>query len=134
MVHDNTSLKSVKTLKQSIESNPKITTMWSSKVTEVFGIGHVESAHVENVLTGQATWIDVHGIFIYIGRCPPQDIIRFDVNLDESGHIITDECMRTNINGVYAIGDIRSKQVRQIAPAISDGMIAAINVERDFFR
>ena len=73
------------------------------------------------------------GVFIYIGRCPPQDIIRFDIELDEQGFIVTDDYMRTNISGVYAAGDIRSKQVRQIAPAVSDGMIAAINVERDFF-
>ena len=57
---------------------------------------------------------------------PPQDIVRFDVNLDEQGFIVTDEFMRTNIKGVYAAGDIRSKQVRQIAPAVSDGMIAAL--------
>jgi thioredoxin reductase (NADPH) len=134
MVHTYDQLRAVKKLKQKIEQNANITMMWNSKITEVFGVDHVERVKTENILNGQSTWLDAQGIFIYIGRCPPQDIIRFDINLDEKGYIITDEYMRTNIPGVYAAGDIRSKQVRQIAPAVSDGMIAAINIERDYFR
>ena len=134
MVHTFDQLRAVKKLKQKIESNPNITLMWNSKVTELFGVDHVERVKTENMLNGQSTWLDAQGVFIYIGRCPPQDIVRFDIELDEKGHVITDEYMRTNISGVYAAGDIRSKQVHQIAPAVSDGMIAAINVERDFFR
>ena len=134
IVHTHNQLRAVKKLKKTIEQNSKITIMWDSKVEEVFGIDHVERVKTENILNGQSTWLDAQGVFIYIGRCPPQDIVEFDIELDENGFIITDECMRTNINGVYAAGDIRSKQVRQIAPAVSDGMIAAINVERDFFR
>ncbi|MEK9727821.1 MAG: FAD-dependent oxidoreductase [Candidatus Margulisiibacteriota bacterium] len=134
MVHNYDSIRAVKKLKSSIESNSKITIMWNSKVTELFGVDHVERVHTENVITGQSTWLDAQGVFIYVGRVPPQDIVRFDIELDEKGFIVTDEYMRTNIKGVYAAGDIRSKQVRQIAPAVSDGMIAAINVERDFFR
>ena len=134
MVHNYDSIRAVKKLKNSIESNEKITIMWNSKVTELFGVDHVERVKTENVITGQSTWLDAQGVFIYIGRVPPQDIVRFDVQLDEQGFIVTDEFMRTNIKGVYAAGDIRSKQVRQIAPAVSDGMIAAINIERDYFR
>ena len=83
-------------------------------------------------MTEQHHWIDVKGIFVYIGRIPAKDILNFDLRIDEGGYIITDEYMRTNIEGIYAAGDFRSKQVRQIATAVSDGMIAAINVERDF--
>ena len=56
-----------------------------------------------------------------------QDIVRFDIELDEDGYIVTDEYMRTNIPGVYAAGDIRSKQVRQIAPAVSGGAPLILN-------
>ena len=134
IIHTFDQLRAVKKLKQKIEENSAITCMWNSKVTEVFGIDHVERVKTENILNGQSTWLDAQGVFIYVGRTPPQDIVSFDIDLDENGYVITDECMRTNIGGVYAAGDIRSKQVRQIAPAVSDGMIAAINVERDFFR
>ena len=53
---------------------------------------------------------------------------------DEDGFVLTDEFMRTNIPGIYAAGDIRAKQIRQIATAVSDGMVAGINIERDIFR
>ena len=134
MVHNYDSIRAVKKLKQRIESTENISIMWNSKVIDLFGVDHVERVQTEKVITGQSTWMDAQGVFIYIGRVPPQDIIRFDIELDEQGFVVTDDCMRTNINGIYAAGDIRSKQVRQIAPAVSDGMIAAINVERDFFR
>ena len=126
--------RAVKRLRASIESNPKISLVWNTKVTELFGIDHVERVKTENIVNGQTTWLDAQCVFVYIGRVPPQDIIQFDIELDAKGFIITDDCMRTNIQGVYAAGDIRSKQVRQIATAVSDGMIAAINVERDIFR
>ena len=60
--------------------------------------------------------------------------IEYQKEIFKDGFIITDEMMRTNIDGIYAAGDIRVKQIRQIATAISDGMIAAINIERDLFR
>ncbi|MBT5856105.1 FAD-dependent oxidoreductase [bacterium] len=134
MVHSKDHLRAVKSIKQSVETNPKIDIFWDSKVSEVFGIDRVEKAKVENTVNSQHTWLDVKGIFVYVGRIPPEDIISVEIDTDEDGFIITDEFMRTNIPGIYAAGDIRSKQVRQIATAVSDGMIASINVERDFFR
>ena len=73
----------------------------------------------------------VQGVFIYVGRIPPKDLISVELEVDEKGYFITDDYMRTNIPGIYAAGDIRSKQIRQIATAVSDGMIAAINAEKD---
>lgn len=134
MVHTYDSIRAVQRLRSSIERNPKISLVWNTKVTELFGIDHVERVKTENIVNGQTTWLDAQCVFVYIGRVPPQDIIQFDIELDARGFIITDDCMRTNIQGVYAAGDIRSKQVRQIATAVSDGMIAAINIERDIFR
>ncbi|MDA1352868.1 MAG: FAD-dependent oxidoreductase [bacterium] len=133
LVHSSNQLRAVKTIKEKILNNPKITPMWDSKVTEVFGIDKVEKTKVVSAITQNHTWIDVKGIFVYIGRIPPS-ILNIELRIDEDGYIITDEFMRTNIPGVYAAGDIRSKQIRQIATAVSDGMVAAINVERDIFR
>ena len=78
--------------------------------------------------------INVKGVFIYVGRVPSKQVFHIGIKTDEEGFIITDEYMRTSIPGIYAVGDIRSKQIRQIATAVSDGMIAAINIERDLFR
>jgi len=134
IIHHYDHIRAVKSLKESIAANPKIDIMWDSQVTEVFGIDKVEKIKVVNTINQQHTWIDVKGIFVYVGRIPPKEIISAEIDIDENGFIITDEYMRTNIPGVYAAGDIRTKQVRQIATAVSDGMIAAINVERDIFR
>ena len=70
MVHNYDSIRAVKKLKQRIETNEKITIMWNSKVIDVFGVDHVEQVHTENVITGQSTWLDAQGIFIYVGRVP----------------------------------------------------------------
>lgn len=134
MIHQHDHIRAVKKLKNRIEQNPKIDIMWDSQVTEAFGIDKVEKIKVTHIINQQYTWLDVKGIFVYVGRKPPKEIVSLDVEVDEGGYIITDEFMRTNIEGIYAAGDIRNKQVRQIATAVSDGMIAAINVERDLFR
>ncbi len=131
LIHQSSQLKAVATLKEKILNNEKINPMWDSKVTEIFGINTVEKIKVENMMNSQYTWLDVKGVFVYIGRVPSKIIFHLNLNLDEKGYLITDEFMRTNIPGIYAAGDIRVKQIRQIATAVSDGMIAAINAERD---
>jgi len=134
MVHDSSQLKAVPSLRDKIQKNPKIDMMWDARVTEVFGIDKVERAKIVSTINDQHAWLTISGIFPYVGRIPPNEIILPEVEVDESGFIVTDDYMRTNIKGIYAAGDIRSKQVRQIATSVSDGMIAAINIERDFFR
>ena len=88
----------------------------------------LEKIKVENLHNHQTTWLDLKGLFIYVGRIPSEETCRFGVALDEEGFILTDDYMRTDVPGIYAAGDIRSKQIRQIQPAIADGMIAAVNI------
>jgi len=134
LIHQSDSIKAVKTLKEKITNNPKIQIIWDSKLEDVFGIDKVEKIKIAHRITEQHTWIDVKGVFVYVGRIPPQEILDLNIETDAKGFVITDECMRTSVNGIYAVGDIRAKQVRQIATAVADGMIAAVNVERDLQR
>ena len=134
LVHRSDQLKAVKNLREKIFKHPKINIIWNTQLVDVFGVDHVEKMKLEHIITKQHTWVDTKGIFIYVGRKPPQDIINLEVDTDEKGYIMTDEYMRTNITGIYAAGDIRAKQIRQISTAVSDGMIAAINAEKDFDR
>lgn len=134
LIHRSDDLKAVATLKQRVLENPKIQTIWNSEVTEVFGVDKVEKIKVENKLTQQYSWLNVKCVFIYIGRIPSGDILNLDLAKDAAGFLITDEYMCTNIPGVYAVGDCRSKQIRQIATAVSDGMIAAVNASREIDR
>ncbi len=134
LIHQSDSIKAVKSLKEKIVNNPKIQIIWDSKLEDVFGIDKIEKIKIVHRVTSQHTWIDVKGVFIYTGRIPPMEILSLNIETDVKGFVVTDECMRTNIKGIYAVGDIRVKQVRQIATAVSDGMIAAVNVERDLQR
>lgn len=134
LIHSSGHLKAVKSLEDSILSNPRIHPLWNSEVSEIFGVDRVEKINVYNQSTGQKTWLDVKAIFAYVGRTPPSEILNLELEYDSDGYLITDECMRTNLPGIFAAGDGRSKQIRQIATAVSDGMIAAINAGRDIAR
>lgn len=135
MVHRSDTLKSVKTLRSKILNHPKIQLLWNTELVEVFGIDKVEKIKLFNRINQQHTWLDVKGVFIYVGRIPSKKITGTqDIKTDEDGYLITDDYMRTNIKNIYAVGDIRAKQIRQIVTAVSDGMIAGINIERDLMR
>ena len=134
LIHRSDSLKAVSTLKEKVLSNPKIHVIWNSELVDIFGLEKVEKIKIKHVVNEQHTWMDVKGVFVYVGRMPSPNLWHLNLRVDESGYIVTDEYMRTSMKGVYAAGDIRSKQIRQIATAVSDGMIAAINVERDLTR
>ena len=131
LIHSSESIKAVKSLKSRVLENPKINPVWNSHVDDVFGIDKLEKIKVSNITNGQSTWLDIKALFVYVGRIPPSNFLTLDLNLNEDGYIITDEYMRTNIPGIYAAGDIRAKQIRQIATAVSDGMIAAVNVGKE---
>jgi thioredoxin reductase (NADPH) len=134
LVHRSDYIKAVKFLSAKMFNNPKIHILWNTDVEDVFGLDRVEKVKLYNHGSNQHTWVDVKAVFVYVGRIPPKNIISPELDVDEDGYVITDEFMRTNIKGVYAAGDIRSKQIRQIATAVADGMIAAINAERDLLR
>lgn len=134
IIHKSDNIKAVKDLQDRIMTNPAISILWNSDLEDVFGVDKVEKIKVRNIVTGQHTWINVKCVFVYVGRIPSRNILNINLRTDEEGYIITDEYMRTNIKGVYAAGDVRCKQIRQITTAVSDGMIAAINAKRDFFR
>ncbi len=98
--------------------------VWDSVVTSLNGSPKLSSITVKNVKTGKTTDIETDACFIATGRKPSSEGIT-GVTLDESGYIITDEEMRTNIKGVFAAGDVRKKTLRQIVTAAADGALAA---------
>ena len=134
LIHRSNYIKAVRNLKQRVMNNETINVIWNTEIVDAFGLEKLEKIKLHNTITQQDTWLDVQGAFIYVGRVPPEDILNLELNVDEKGFIITDEYMRTSIPGIYAAGDIRSKQIRQIATAVSDGMIAAINLDKDLFQ
>ncbi|MSR88155.1 MAG: FAD-dependent oxidoreductase [Candidatus Margulisbacteria bacterium] len=131
LIHRSDGLKAVKTLKDRVLANPKIRPIWNSEVEDAFGVDRLEKIKVLNRSTGQYTWLDIKCLFVYVGRIPPKELLTLSIKVDEKGFILTDEYMRTTVPGIYAAGDIREKQIRQIATAVSDGMIAAVNAGRE---
>ena len=89
----------------------------------------VTGVRVENVKTGERRTIDCDALFIAIGRTPETAIFAGQAELDKGGYLVADETTRTNIAGVFAVGDVRVKEVRQIVTATADGATAAHYIE-----
>ena len=97
---------------------------------EIEGNGEVENIKIKNKKTGGIINFACDGIFIFIGSIPNTEYIKGIVNTDDSGFIITDDKMKTNVPGVFAAGDLRANTYRQIATAMGNGVTAALSCEK----
>ncbi len=111
-------------------ASPRIKWVWNSTVKEINGDEIVESLTIRNIKSGELSELPVNGVFIYIGTIPKTDMLTGILDLDPLGYIKTDEKMMTNIEGVFAAGDIRDKYLRQVVTAAADGSIAAVAAQR----
>ncbi|MDD4548635.1 MAG: thioredoxin-disulfide reductase [Syntrophomonadaceae bacterium] len=110
--------------------NPQLNWIWNSTVQTVNGDGIVESITLKNIKTGEETEYPTNGVFVFIGSVPTTEMLKGQVELTNRGYIITDEKMATNVEGVFAAGDVRDKYLRQVITAASDGAIAAVAAEK----
>lgn len=108
----------------------KIKWVWNSTVKTINGDEIVDSITVKNIKTGEESDLAVDGVFIYVGTVPKTDLVRGILELNPQGYILTDDKMRTNIEGVYAAGDVRDKYLRQVVTAVADGSIAAVAAQK----
>ena len=109
--------------------NEKINFIWDSVVEEIKGDDlRVQSVRIKNVKTEEVSELNFGGVFVYVGLDPMTDPVTNLGITDEAGWIITNEKMGTTIPGIYAIGDIRQNQLRQIATAVGNGAIAGQEV------
>ena len=136
IIHRRDELRAAKSIQEKAFANPKITFLWDSVVEEVGGDGLLQTMTVKNVKTGELTKIEadpkdgLFGLFGFIGMIPNIGVFADKVETDDKGYIKTDEDMHTNVPGVYAVGDVRVKSLRQVVTAVADGAIAAVQVER----
>lgn len=116
-------------------AHPKIEVKFNTEILEVGGDKVLRYAKFINNKTGQ-TWTyeakpgESFGVFVFVGYIPQTSEYADQLRLDENGYILTDENMRTNIDGVYAAGDVRAKELRQLVTAVADGAIAATHAEK----
>lgn len=130
VIHRRNQLRAEKILQERAFSNPKISFIWDTVVQSIEGSRKVELLKLKNVKTQEMSELKVDGVFIYIGSTPNSSMVKDLVALDENGFIITDNYMRTNVPGVFAAGDVRNTNLRQLATAVGDGAIAANSAEK----
>lgn len=128
VIHRRDQLRAQKVLQNRAFDNDKIDFTWNTSVTEILGDeNHVTGVKIHNNQVGDDTTLDTDGVFVYVGNFPNSQIFN-NLNItDQAGWIITNDQMETTIPGIYAIGDVRQKQLRQITTSVGDGGIAGQN-------
>lgn len=125
LIHRRDSLRATQIYHKPLQEAANIRFLWDSQVVELLGEEILEGVMVENLKTGERERLDVQGLFVSIGRKPATELVKDRLTLDASGYIMAGEDTKTNIPGVYAVGDVRTKQLRQIVTAVADGAMAA---------
>ena len=125
LVHRRDELRASKTYMDSLERTSNIEFVWSSEVTEILADEMVTGVKVRSRKDETVREIACDGIFVAIGNIPNTDLIRGQITLDEAGYALADETTKTNIPGVFAVGDMRQKPLRQIVTAVADGAVAS---------
>lgn len=130
IVHRRTGFRASQTALQRAKNNPKIRFVLNAVVEEILGSNHVEGVRILDVQSGTTRELPADGVFIYVGTSPNAQFLHGEIETDDRGYIITNPLLQTNIKGVYAAGDIRNTPLRQVATAVGDGALAAVEVEK----
>ncbi|MFZ5354719.1 MAG: thioredoxin-disulfide reductase [Bacillota bacterium] len=130
IIHRRDQFRAAKSIVEKAMKNEKISVIWDTVVEEIYGDGIVEGVRLKNLKTGEVTDYRTDGVFVFVGYRPTAEFARGIVEMDDKGYIITDENMRTSVEGVFAAGDVRKKLLRQVVTATADGAIAATMAEK----
>jgi thioredoxin reductase (NADPH) len=130
VIHRRDEFRALKSSANKLLSLDNVTVLWDSVVEGINGSETVESLDIKNVKTDEKSNIEVAGVFIAVGYIPSSQVYKDILATDEQGYIIAGESCETNVPGIFAAGDIRTKDLRQIITAASDGANAITGVER----
>ena len=125
LIHRRDSLRATQVYHKPLMEASNIRFLWDSEVAELLGEDLLEGVKVRNLKNGEARDVEIQGLFVSIGRKPATGLVKDQLTLDDAGYIIAEENTKTNLPGVYAVGDVRTKQLRQIVTAVADGAMAA---------
>lgn len=125
LVHRRDTLRATKIYHKPLMEAKNVEFMWNSAVAELIHDQKLKAVKLRNVNTGEETVVEADGIFISIGRQPATDLVVGQLELDRGGYVVADESTRTSIPGVFAVGDVRTKVLRQIITAAADGAVAS---------
>ena len=130
IVHRRDKLRGAKRLQERLQALENIEFVWNSETAAIEGNGQVEALRLRQTKTGEERRLDVDGVFIAVGIAPESELYAGQLELDEQGYIRADESGQTSVPGVFAAGDVRTKALRQILTAASDGANCVASAER----
>lgn len=125
LVHRRDSLRATPVYQKPLQEASNIRILWDSEVISLLGEEVLEGVLVRNRKNGETQRLNAQGLFVSVGRSPATDLVKEQLTLDGAGYIIAGENTQTSIPGVYAVGDVRTKELRQIVTAVADGAMAA---------
>ena len=124
VVHRRDTLRATKIYHEPLMKAENVEFRWDSEIIELLHDEKVIGIRLRNVKTGEETTLACDGVFVSIGRKPSSELVKDQVEVDPAGYIIADESTRTNIPGVFAVGDVRTKALRQVVTAVANGATA----------
>jgi thioredoxin reductase (NADPH) len=131
VVHRRKELRASKIMQDRAFKNPKIKFVWDSVVSDIVGDTKVEGIHLRNTVIGEESFLPVSGVFVAIGHAPNTDLFKGILDMDENGYLITKPgSTATNVEGVFASGDVQDHVYRQAVTAAGTGCMAAMDSER----
>ena len=130
VIHRRDELRAGHTLQERAFANEKISFIWDTVVDEIVGENTVNKVKLTNRKTGEESEFETDGVFVFIGHYPNSKFLEGKLAMDEHGYLITDEMMRTSVEGVYAAGEIQDPVYRQIATSVGQGTAAALRAEK----
>ena len=131
LIHRRDSLRATHIYQKPLQEAGNIRFVWDSEVTELLGEEVLSGVKIRNLKSGEEQILEIQGLFVSIGRKPATDLVKDQLTLDGAGYIMAGENTKTNLPGVYAVGDVRTKELRQIVTAVADGAMAAHVAEQE---
>ena len=125
LIHRRDTLRATKIYHEPLMQAENVEFKWNSTVQELVQDGRLTGLTLRDVNTGEETNLPCDGVFVSVGRAPATELVRGQLTLDDGGYVIADETTKTNLPGVFAVGDVRTKPLRQIVTAVADGAMAA---------
>lgn len=125
LIHRRSSLRATKVYHQALMDAPNVEFIWNAQVRELISDGGFKGIKVQDLLSGEEREVACDGVFVSIGRVPAGGLVEGQLEQDDSGYIVADESTRTSLPGVFAVGDVRTKALRQVVTAVADGAVAA---------
>ena len=129
LIHRRDTLRATKIYHEPLKTAPNISFRWNSTVTELIAGGKLTGLKLQDVNAGEESVLACDGVFVSVGRSPASELVKGQLELDGSGYIVAGESTETSIPGVFAVGDVRTKALRQVVTAVADGAMAAHGAE-----